>query len=120
MAVSIFNNTDLKLLADMKHEDLRKIVAVKTIRELLIFKRNLQISLASYSKMNPAHDKLNYIQGSIIGLCKQIENAARDSFTLLFWRKIKAKYPNMTPTERVSRKHKIKTEWERINKSYSY
>jgi len=84
MAVSLYNNTDLKLIADMKPDDLRKILAVKNIRELLIFKRNLQISLAAYSKIRPASNggnKLDYIQGSIIGLCKQIEIAARNAFT---------------------------------------
>jgi hypothetical protein len=120
MAISFFTDTDLRLLAGMAVKDLRKLLMTKSVREALIFRRNLQVSLASYSKTHPAIGHIDMIQGQVIGICKQIEMAARNAFTVTYWRKIKEKYPNMTLIERVSRKTTIRTEWEKLLKSFSY
>lgn len=120
MAVSMLTDTDLRLLAGMDTKALRKLLMTKSVREALIFRRNLQISLAAYSKSHPAIGRVDVIQGQIIGICHQIESAARNAFTVSYWRKIKAKYPNMTLIERVSRKGTIRKEWEKLLKSFSY
>lgn len=120
MAVTFLSDTDLRLMAAMPPAKLRKILSTMSLREALIFRRNLQVSLASYSKKHPARGSLDLIQGQVIGICKQIENAARDAYTVAFWRKIKAAHPNMTQTEKFGRKYKIKTDWEKLLKTYSY
>jgi hypothetical protein len=121
MAVSFLTETDLRLLAGMSHADLKKLVSTKSVREALIFRRNLQISLTSYSKLHPAiGGKLDIVHASILGICRHIEIAARDAFCLSYWRKMKAKFPGMSLTERVERKSKIKTDWEKLLKTLSY
>ncbi len=120
MAVNLINDTDLKMLAGMTPAQLRALIAPKSVKAALMFRRDLQISLTNYSKKHPAIGRLDHIQGQVIGICRQIEMAARNAFTITYWRKIKAAHPNMILTEKVSRKHKIKTEWEKLLKAFSY
>lgn len=120
MAVSLFNDTDLRLLCKMSHSELKKVLATKTVKEALIFRRNLQISLTQYSKKFPAIGRLDEVQGNALLICKQIENAARNAFTVTGWRKIKASMPNMSLTEKIERKSFIKAQWEKLLRTYSY
>lgn len=119
--ISLLNDTDLRLLAGMTIPELKRLISTKTVRSALIFRRNIQMSLTSYSKKHPVRaGKLDQVHGAMIGICHQIEAAARDAFTLTYWRKMKAQYPNMTLTEKVSRKHQIKTDWEKLLRTFTY
>lgn len=120
MAVSMFNEVDLRLLCAMSNFELKRVLATKTIREALIFRRNLQISLADYSKRHPAIGKIDAIQGNALLVCKRIEDEARNAYTLTGWRRLKAANPNMTLTQKVERKEKLKRSWELLLKSFSY
>lgn len=120
MAVTMLNDTDLRLLCGMSDIELRRLISTKTIREALIFRRNLQISLADYSKKHPAIGRIDRIQGNALLICKRIEDEARNAYTLTGWRRLKASNPNMTLTQRIERKEKLKKSWESLLKTYSY
>jgi hypothetical protein len=121
MAVSMFNDTDLKIIAGMEVQKLRSILGGKSINEILIFRRNLQISLANYSKKNRSKNgKLDPIHGAIIGLCHQIETMARNTFTLGYWRRVKREIKGLTPDSKRTWKIKIKNEWEKIIMRFSF
>lgn len=120
MAISMLSDTDLRLLAGMNHTELKRLISTKTIREALIFRRNLQISLTAYSKKHPAIGRLDPIQGNAILICKRIEDEARNAYTLTSWRRIKAKNPNFTLTEKIERKRTILTAWEKLLRTFNY
>lgn len=122
MAVSLLNPTDLILISRMNNEETHKLIASKSINQALIFRRNLQISLADYSKNHPAVGRFDIVQGKIIGICKQIELGARDAYSLTMWRQLKKSklYSEMSEKERWKHKIKIRDEWEKIIARFSY
>lgn len=123
--VSAMTETDLRFLTGMADNVLRAFlwkwwVSRGDWKGLLKFRRDIQEVLTKYSKSRPAIGRLDRVQGKSIWVCKEIERAAGDAFRIPEWRKIKAQNPHMTLTERVGRKHKIKTEWEKLLRTYSY
>lgn len=124
MAISIMSDNDLVLISKMSTEKLRAMIAPMNVREAMIFRRNLQISVASYSKKHRGHDDkmggLDFVQAQIIGICAQIERQARNAFSITSWRKCKKEKKDMTYSEKFQEKERIKREWDKVLKTFSY
>ena len=115
MAVSIFSTADLILISQMTTDKLQMFVDNRSVRNALILRRNLQISLTHYSNVNPSRGgRLDMVQAKIISIIKLIETAARNAYTIHKWRDAKKKNPVMTEREKIIKKKEIKRSWERF------
>ena len=120
MRDTIYGQADLVLIGAMNDAQLGKFLNGLSAKQALNIRRNLQVSLAVYSKKHPAIGRLDQVQGSVILICKKIEEAVRNAYTLQKWRKIKAQYPNMSALEKQERKNLVKANWEKFIKAHSY
>jgi len=121
MAVSCYSDNDLYLIAAMPEEKFVQLIFGQTVKSALIMRRNLQITLAAHAKKNPGdRKKLSVLQGKILMLCGVIERATRNAFTISAWRKAKKAKKDMTYSEKLEEKLRIKGEWENILKRMSY
>lgn len=121
MAVSVYSETDLRLIAAMDGPKIERLLAGRSINNAMIMRRNLQISLAAISKKNPATGgKLTPLQGAIIWICGVIERVSMRHFCLMAWRKCKKAKKDMTESEKLMEKLKIKGEWEKYLKRMSF
>lgn len=80
MAIAVYSDTELANLSRMPTAVFQRKLASLSMREALIFRRNLQISLASYSKRRGARDAFDPLQAAIIKACYLIEKTCRTTF----------------------------------------
>ena len=120
MPDSIYSDADLILISKMDDAMLGRFLGGMSARQALTIRRNLQISLAHYSKKFPARKKLDLVHGSTLLICRKIERAVRDAYTLQKWRKIKAQFPRLSEREKIEKKNEIKANFEKFIAANSY
>ena len=120
MAISIYGKEDLIRIATMPTKLVSMKMAGKSVKEVLLLRRNLQISLTAYSKIYPAKNgRLDPVHAGIIWVMKQIEMRAREAF-------MKHYFPRMWPESKrkgmskLSLKIDLKKQWESILKKASF
>lgn len=118
MAVRIYTDTELRAIASFDVKMMKRFVP-RRVREAMLLRRNLQISLAYYSKMQRrGASGLDQVQGGIIHLCRMIELWARDAFMRYYFpRRLAAAAGRVS---RVQVKETLKAEWERYAKRVAY
>lgn len=114
MAVAIYNTEELTKIASYSAKKISRGLAGMTAKQVLLLRRNLQISLAAYATKNPSRNgKLDPIHGGIVWVCRQIEMRAREAFMAFYfpriWPEAKAK-----GISKLMVKQKLLAKWETL------
>ena len=119
MAVRIYTDAELVKLSTLPAAVITKGIKNKSVKEVLLLRRNLLISLSAYSTKHPSRGRLDKVQAGTIWICKQIETTARDAFMRFY-------FPRLWATEKargaskLTVKLNLKKKWEDIIKRTGY
>lgn len=80
MAVSVYTTAELDNICKMPETAFVKRVLSMTLKQGLMFRRDLQVSLARYSKRIKAVGEFDPIQAGIIRRCYIVEKMCRRAF----------------------------------------
>lgn len=80
MAVSVYTTAELDNICKMPENVFSRRVLNMTLKQGLMFRRDLQVSLAGYSKRSKAVGEFDPIQAGIIRRCYIVEKICRRAF----------------------------------------
>lgn len=123
MAIGIYSAEELAKIATLPVKFLSRKLANMNVREVLLLRRNLQISLAAYSTKKKVErrykPRLDNAEAGIIFVCRQIEMRAREAY---FKHCFKRSWPD-AQTKGVTKlafKQILNAKWEKILSQTGY
>lgn len=119
MAVRVYSPAELNNIAQMQAHDFKTSLRSMTPHRAMLLRRNLQISLAHYSKSIPSRNGGTHIHKGITKACSIIEMACYRAYMhSRFPREWAIAQGRGVPKRAV--KKKIKADWEKFVKRNSY